>query len=184
MRAIAVVLLLTLPLAGCLTGGQGDGTQGPAPAPGVRVDRPTDDPWNGSLRIPLAAAEGSGQQLDALCAVGGEVEVPRGDGRVLVGAGRLEVTVHVDATLTGLQVGYAVDGARQTWLPAAGSGDSLTPIRVGPDQLESPSRDVAPRWSFAARASGPGAAGAACGAGGGTGAWRVLVEAVKGNATA
>jgi hypothetical protein len=181
VRAALPLLLLAVPLAGCLgSTPASDGGAAPA-APTMSLERPTEDPWNGSLRQVLVNVTASGAtEADVLCATGGSVELERDPaGRVLPGAASLEVRVRVDATFTGLQVGYAIDDGRVAWLPTVSNGEATQAIPVRPDQAESSAAGTPLRWRFYHQMNAPPPAEQDCYTGAGAGSWSVAVEALK-----
>lgn len=93
---------------------------------------------------------GTGEELDILCAMGGEFELERVKG-ALVGRGAQKVvfTVSGGDANTGIQLGYSLDDAEPTWLDVARLEDFRAEVPVGPDQHESTEF----RWHFFFRQS-------------------------------
>lgn len=169
MRFLLALALLALP--GCLapepasvTSASDDASQAPAAplsSPQVLVD------VDARESVPPAV------ELDALCAFGGGVELPRAGGRVLPGVEGLSVTVKVPITGTGVQLGYRVDDGEVTWLPVARPGQVATfriPVPEGAHEAEGE------RWSFGEQHN-VFAAPQDCYTGGSVGGWAILVEA-------
>lgn len=166
------LLLLTLLLTGCAT------TSRPIP------DASDPDRTANASQVPQILVNvdpGQIQEFDIVCALGGGHILPREDGYVLSSATSIRVTVSIDPTFTGMQIGWALDTfeeeARQVdvnWLspPARAETRSYT-IPIATDQYETPPKS---RWSFYSQMN-PGVE-EACYTGGGSGYWTILVEAV------
>lgn len=168
MRLLALPALFGLLLAGCTS----------APAPAAEREPPA-DAWGGSEEQLLVDVAALGQEFDVACQFGGGPELPRADGRVLEGTGRLRVAVTVEPGWTGLQVGHALDGGDITWLgPPLSSGRAEWLVEVAPEQAEAPMG--AARWSFFAQMNLPEPATQDCYTGGGAGSYTIRIVAVRG----
>lgn len=161
--------LLPLLLGGCVGVPSADTADGEA------------DPWAGAMRQTLVALDAPAhEEADVACVFGGVAPLDRAGGRVLDGSGTLEFAVRVDGTYTGLQVGYAIDDGPVTWLDTVAGGSEHTFVVDVPPGTEELPRG-AHRWSFHYQLNVPNAE-QECYTGAGSGAYGILIEAVRGSA--
>jgi hypothetical protein len=175
MRAWWLPLSLACLLAGC--------TETPSPPPAdvaaERIVGGEEDPWTGGDRILAVDWHAETTEFDIpACVGGGGIELDR-EGPIAPGTERLEVTLETDETWSGLQVGYSLDGGDSiTWLPTVRGGPETHLVPVAPEQWET-GEDGGERWSFHHQMNVPEPASQECYTGGGTGAWHVVVTAVR-----
>jgi hypothetical protein len=176
MRSWWLPLSLACLLAGCAEG----------PVPPAADDAPDrtvggeEDPWMGGDRILAVDWHAETTEFDIpACVGGGGIELER-EGPIAPGTERLEVTLETDETWTGLQAGYSLDGGRTiTWLPTVRGGPETHVVPVTPEQWET-DEDRSERWSFHHQMNLPEPASQECYTGGGSGAWDVVVAAIRG----
>lgn len=198
-------------MSGCLTGPPGDASPGDESpkSPTDSSDNDQDDPgsgpsgenssteeaggapadtWNGTDRLTLArwnstapAGVSAGVQGVAACTGGPKIE--RTDNLLLPETTRLDVTVNLNGTSSGIQVGYTPNstGANYSraesnisWLPTVTGGQETQAVDVPAAQTENSTQ----AWAFYYRYDG--GQENLCSTGLHQGSARILVEAVKG----
>jgi hypothetical protein len=147
MRYVAVLALLVF--SGCLSEADGDVASPeaePTPA-GYSVTPPEPMEWD-----IVVDWRGGSLEFDILCTAGGGFSPSREGPLITANATELFVDLSVPPTMTGYQIGYAIDGGEITWLDMVAGGDQKNmTVPLSNDLVEV--RDF--RWSFHARASVP-----------------------------
>lgn len=136
---------------------------------------PPTDPWGGGDRITVIDIDAATTEFDIpLCLNGKGIEM-EADNPVAEGTEHLEISYSAEPTTTGFRVGYSLDrGQTITWLPAVFGSSHMQTVSVDPTQWEPDAS-----WSFYHQHNLPEPATQECYTGGGSGAWSVLVEAVR-----
>lgn len=208
---LAFVLLLFASMSGCLTGPFGDSSSGDGSAESptgssdmdqnesgsgrsgenTSTEEPAGAPanaWNGTDRLTLAqwnstAPAGISAGIEGAAACTGGPRIERTSHLLLPGSSRLDVTVTLNGTSSGIQVGYTpnstgADYSREesnlSWLPTVTGGEEKQTVDVPAAQTENSTQT----WAFYYRYDS--GQDNLCSTGLHQGSARILVEAVKG----